>query len=337
MEVINGNKIYERINDKDDVLYILLAGTTKISTINGISAAGESPELTKLTPVLDSEIIYSGKCLSYNVIPMTSNGIPTPAIITRASNEISKINTLIIDSGLMEYPKIPFLYTGLKEAKKFSEETALKNYENAVNYGEYIGKLIDNTYKYIFIAESVPGGTTTAYAVLKALGYDYMTSSSLKDNPGIIKNDLVEKAFKRIRLNRNDYNNIIKEYGDYMMALSIGISRNVKKSNIIYSGGTQMANVYLLDKLINRSKNRYVFTTKYIMNDDHNLMKNIVNDNVMYSNTDFSGINGLKYYENGYVKEGTGFGATFGLSYIFSEDENMIYDNIKRVYNSFLN
>ena len=337
MEIINGNKIYEKINDKNDVLYILLAGTTMVSTIKGISAAGESPELTKLTPVLDSEIIHSGKCISYNVIPMTSNGIPTPAIITRASNEISKISTLMIDSGLTEEPKIPFLYTGLKEAKNFSKETALKNYENAINYGEYIGKLIDNKYKYIFIAESVPGGTTTAYAVLKALGYDYMTSSSLKENPDNIKNDLIEKAFKRIKLNKNDYNSIIREYGDYMMALSIGISKNVKKSNIIYSGGTQMANVYLLDKLINNSKDRYVFTTKYVVEDKNNLMKNIVKDNLIYSNTDFSGINGLKYYENGYVKEGTGFGATFGLSYIFSEDENMIYDNIKRVYNSFLN
>ncbi len=337
MEVINGNKIYEKINDKDDILYILLAGTTKISAINGISAAGESPELTELTPTLDSEIIHSGKCISYNVIPMTSGGIPTPAIITRASNEISKINTLIIDSGLTEYPKIPFLYTGLREARNFSEETALKNYENAINYGEYIGKLIDNKYKYIFIAESVPGGTTTAYAVLKALGYDYMTSSSLKENPDSVKNDLIDRAFKRVKLNRNDYNNIIREYGDYMMALSAGISRNVKKSNIIYSGGTQMANVYLLDKLINKSRNRYVFTTKYVMNDRNDLMRNIVNDNIIYSNTDFSNINGLNYYEKGYVKEGTGFGAAFGLSYILTENEKEIYSNIKRVYNSFLN
>ncbi len=337
MGIINGNKIYEKINDKNDVLYILLAGTTLISTVKGISAAGESPELTKLTPVLDSEIIHSGKCISYDVIPMTSNGIPTPAIITRASNEISKINTLIIDSGLTEYPKIPFLYTGLKEAENFSEETALKNYDNAINYGEYIGKLIDNKYKYIFIAESVPGGTTTAYAVLKALGYDYMTSSSLKENPDKIKNNLIEKAFKRIKLNKNDYNNIVKEYGDYMMALSIGISKSVKKSNIIYSGGTQMANVYLLDKLINNSNNRYVFTTKYVMEDKKDLMENIVDNNIVYSNTDFSNIKGLNYYEKGYVKEGTGFGAAFGLAYIFSNNENKIYNNIKKVYNSFLN
>ncbi|MCL4349265.1 MAG: TIGR00303 family protein, partial [Candidatus Thermoplasmatota archaeon] len=102
MEIVEGNNVYNKITDRHDILYILLGGTTRVSTIPGISAAGASPELTKLTPVLDSEIISEGKCISYDVVPMTEEGIPTPSIITRGANEVSGINTLIMDAGFIQ-------------------------------------------------------------------------------------------------------------------------------------------------------------------------------------------------------------------------------------------
>ena len=58
MAILHGNKIYTEIMSSKDILFILLAGTTEVSKIPGISAAGETPELTALTPVLDSEIIW---------------------------------------------------------------------------------------------------------------------------------------------------------------------------------------------------------------------------------------------------------------------------------------
>ncbi len=335
MNIVTGNKVYEEIKGKRTI-YVLLSGTTEISLLDGVSAAGEKPELTPLTPPLDSEIIFTGKCKSYDVMPMTDNGIPTPAIITRASNEISKIDTLIVDAGLKEYPKIPFIYTGLGSANNFTERKALDRYNEAVSFGEYIGKILDGKYDYILLAESVPGGTTTAYAVLSALNINYMTSSSMRDSPDNIKRELIKKAFKRIEPDHNP-EHAIEQYGDYMMALSIGISRKVRKSTLLFSGGTQMLNVYLLDQMINKTKDkRYIFTTKYIMNDKKELMEKIGGDNIIYSNMDFSNIDGLNYYEQGYVKEGTGFGATFGIAYLNCGNVDYIYDEIKKVYASFL-
>lgn len=332
MVIVFGNKIYSEIKDSKDVLFILLAGTTEISKIPGISAAGETPELTTLTPVLDSEIIWSGKCISYDVVPMTENGIPTPSIITRAAIEISGMEMLIVDAGMVEDPKIPFIKTGLGTALNGSEQTALPEYDRAREFGKYIGNLIDGRYKHIFIAESVPGGTTTAYSVLASLGIMDMTSSSMKDSPDNIKKELAKKALKRID-KRATVPEKIMETGDYMMPLALGISSAVKNSNIFFSGGTQMATVFYLDRLINKGENRYVFTTGYIMKDKRDLMEKLAGSNIIYANTDFTGMRGLEYYEDGYVKEGTGFGAAFGIASILGNSNDAIYKSIGDVYN----
>jgi uncharacterized protein (TIGR00303 family) len=335
MEILEGNNIYNEISDKDEILYILLAGTTEASTIPGISAAGASPELTKLTPVLDSEIIISGKCLSYDVVPMTKEGIPTPSIITRGSNQLSGINTLIIDAGMVQSPAVPFIKTGIGPAHNGSKEKALPNYGMAMEYGKYLGNLLDGTYKYILLAESVPGGTTTSYTVLSSIGIKEMTSSSMKDPPDMIKEKYAENALKR-NVNLDGYKDNIAQFGDYMMVLSLGISSSVNKSTIFYSGGTQMATVFYLDKLMNNKDNRYVFTTGYIMKDRKKLMKKLAGSNLIYSNMNFSGFEGLSYYDCGYVKEGTGFGAAFGISYLLGHDQEEIYNSIKNTYKSFL-
>lgn len=97
-----------------------------------------------------------------------------------------------------------------------------------------------------------------------------------------------------------------------------------------------MATVFYLDRLINGNNNRYVFTTGYIMKDKDKLMRKLAGQSVLYANMNFSGITGLKYYDEGYVKEGTGFGAAFGISYLLGNNTDSIYSNIKKVYRSFL-
>ncbi|MEM0139705.1 MAG: TIGR00303 family protein [Ferroplasma sp.] len=335
MIIIKGNNIFKSMKNKKDVLFILLAGSSKISLVPGISAAGASPDLMEYTPVLDSEIIQSGKCKSYDVIPMTAEGIPTPSIITRACNNISGIDTLIVDAGFTMPPHIPYIHTGCGAAEDFTSKTALPDYDTISEYGKYIGSILDGKYKFIVIAESVPGGTTTAYAVLRALGYNEMTSSSMKNNPDKIKMELVDRAFKRHKYNGN-YEDAIREYGDYMMDLSISISGAIHSSKVIFAGGTQMATVYMLDRKINKDNDRYVFTTGYVMKDAGKLMQRLCGSNIIYSDIDFNGIDGLDYYDKGFVKEGAGFGASVGIAAALGCSEDAIYDSIKNVYNSFL-
>ena len=50
------------------------------------------------------------------------------------------------------------------------------------------------------LAECVPGGTTTAAAVLRALGFkaDKLLSSSIPGNKGIVQKNLIDAAFARL-------------------------------------------------------------------------------------------------------------------------------------------
>ena len=39
MEIVEGNNVYNKITDRHDILYILLGGTTRVSTIPVLSSA----------------------------------------------------------------------------------------------------------------------------------------------------------------------------------------------------------------------------------------------------------------------------------------------------------
>ena len=53
------------------------------------------------------------------------------------------------------------------------------------NRGEAMGALLSQYSDLLVIGECVPGGTTTALCVLRALGYSASVSSSFVDNPVI--------------------------------------------------------------------------------------------------------------------------------------------------------
>ena len=77
------------MSQKDPEINILLCGSTEVSKIKGISAAGANPEMTFLTPALDAELIETGKCITMELPPMTPEGIPSPALITRVCSSSS--------------------------------------------------------------------------------------------------------------------------------------------------------------------------------------------------------------------------------------------------------
>ncbi len=68
-------------------------GSTKTSTIPGIGIAGPSPEATLLTPSLDSEYFIKGRVVSFDVIPMTPDAIPAPAVVSNTTT--TNLDTVI--------------------------------------------------------------------------------------------------------------------------------------------------------------------------------------------------------------------------------------------------
>ncbi|MDL5504162.1 MAG: TIGR00303 family protein, partial [Candidatus Methanoperedens sp.] len=102
--------------------------------------------------------------------------------------------------------------------------------------GEKLGQLSD----FVIIGESVPGGTTTAMGVLRALGYDGKVSSSFPKNPLQIKNKVVEEAMKNSGISfgslRNSPLNAVESLGDPMIAAAAGLVDGLNKKTVLAGG-----------------------------------------------------------------------------------------------------
>jgi NaMN:DMB phosphoribosyltransferase len=92
---------------KQGFIFTLTIGTTDVSLIPGITIAGAKPELTHFTPAADAEYLLLGKCRVINTVPMTPDGKPTPALITRAALRLINAGVLVVNAGSRVKPLIP--------------------------------------------------------------------------------------------------------------------------------------------------------------------------------------------------------------------------------------
>ena len=307
------------------VLAVYVIGSTLTSTIPGISIAGEMPLATLFTPALDAEYVYLGEPRSVDVIPVTPTGIPTPAIITRVSLEVSSTPYIFIDSGSYVEPRIPVIR--LKSSvygRRIDRENALpagsseKIFEEAYSLGERISRGLDA----LLIGESIPGGTTTAMAILRGLGFESseLVSSSMRNNPMDLKKKVVNEALKRLREYMSPFE-INDALGDPVhIAIAGLVMGSLRNTRIILAGGTQMLAVLALIKSIEKNFDQdkiLIATTRWIIKDRGREIRDFIERyfsrvSVAYTELDFgdSPHEGLRAYEEGYVKEGVGAGGT---------------------------
>ena len=114
--------------------------------------------------------------------------------------------------------------------------------------GLEIGK---STNQPIFISESVPGGTTTAQAVMEAFGLDVnnLIGSSLINAPRSLKTKVIKTGLLNANLNYDfDSIDVISSVGDPFQAFSMGLLIGARLANqvVVLSGGSQMLAVILL-------------------------------------------------------------------------------------------
>ena len=312
-----GRKFIKSIERKH-FLFSFVISYTETCEIPGITVAGAEPDLIKFTPPADSEFLEYGFCKTIDVIPMTPDGKPTPALLTRAALDFANIPRIVINAGSEIYPKMPFLETHLPFGKNISVEPALEQstVEQAINDGMKVGRTLGSCTNCLVIGESIPGGTTTALSVLKSLGVDAHVSSSMPENPQSLKNEIVEKVLKRSN-SKKPYN-VIANAGDAMIPFVAGMLNTASEiTNVILAGGTQMAAVLALAKSLGYNENNVAIgTTSYIIDDeDANLLdmvKSISNIPVLSINPKLedSKFGGLRAYSEGFVKEGVGAGGS---------------------------
>ncbi|CAD5244243.1 nicotinate mononucleotide-dependent phosphoribosyltransferase CobT [Thermococcus camini] len=305
-------------------LFLLVLGNTEISTVPGISVAGATPELTRLTPVADAEYLFHEKPLTIDVIPVTPEGHPTPAIITKAAKELANFPVLVVRGGTYLAPLVPHIHISNAVGRDFRKEPALPEFGEIIRRAKLLGEELNKMpIKELVIGESTPGGTTTAQTVLWALGYEAKTSSASPNNPQSLKEKVISEAFKRAGIEKGQLRDnpleALRQFGDPMLATVIGISLGFRK-NVVLAGGTQMLAISALLKALGEDLNRFMIaTTKWVVNDKSATFLETAREIgiITYSaDLDFSKseFKGLRDYERGYVKEGVGAGGATWLA-----------------------
>ena len=296
--------------------FSLVISYTATSEIPGITIAGEHPDLIKYTGPADAEFIHYGHCKSISVIPMTPDGKPTPALLTKTALEAASIPSVVINAGSNILPKLPFIDMGLEYGKNIAKEPALSQEEvrKAVEYGRIIGRFLGASTDCLVVGESVPGGTTTALGVLVGFSVNALVSSSMPENPIDLKARIVKEGLKR--LDSKDPFDVVAQLGDPMIPTIAGILSTASEvSKVILAGGTQMAAVLCFAKKLGfDGKNTAVGTTSYITEDKSanflDTIEQVLDVPILVAKLKLgqSEISGLRSYSEGFVKEGAGAG-----------------------------
>ena len=334
-------------------LFACVIGSTETSLIEGITVAGASPQLTLYTPAADVEYLLLGRCKCMESIPITPEGIPTPALITRAALRLVDAPALVVDGGSYVKPSVPHVDVGggpgrnIRAGLAIDYERVLESYRRSVALGRELSKLCD----YLVIGESVPAGTTTALAVLTALGVDAKNkvSSAMPNNPHGLKIKVAEEALMKAGLapsSSNDPFEVVSRVGDPMMPCFAGLVVGaVDRAPVIMAGGTQMAAVAAVIKFLREDAldNVVVGTTRWIIEDRSSDLRGLISQvaevPIAAAVLDFSrsSIEGLRFYERGYVKEGVGAGGSSIAAMIASGglvDSSRILSKVEEDYAS---
>ncbi len=297
-------------------IFSLVISYTETSEISGITMAGEHPDLIKFTGPADAEFIHYGYCRSISVIPMTPDGKPTPALLTKTALEAASIPSVVVNAGSKVPPKLPFIDMNLNYGKNIGKEPALSldDVGKAVEYGRIIGRFLGASTDCVIVGESIPGGTTTALGVLEGFEITGSVSSSMPQNPIDLKTQTVKEALKRLQ--SKDPFEIISQLGDPMIPTVAGILSTASEiSQVLLAGGTQMAAVLAFAKSIGfNGKNTAVGTTSYVSEDKSanltDIISQIMDVPILVAKLKLaeSKISGLSAYAEGFVKEGAGAG-----------------------------
>ena len=259
------------LSEKPDIafkspLFAVILGNTLLSTVPGISGAGPGPEKTLLTPNIDAELITNGAITSTPANSNTPTGCPTPATITRAMMVLTGLQPLFINAGLRHVPTVPCLDAYGEVAGDPRKGDALPSAERLFAQGERMGSFLSSRSDLLILGECVPGGTTTALCLLRALGYEASVSSSFVDNPVSIKEEVCRQVLARVNAEgKKSPPGLVRALGDPMMPVAAGIAKTYT-GTLVLAGGTQMLAVGALIKALGQPIPPVV-TTSYVRDD----------------------------------------------------------------------
>ncbi|MEG1642179.1 MAG: TIGR00303 family protein [Synergistaceae bacterium] len=293
---------------------------TELSRVPGLSAAGANVDVIPYTAPADADMLFYDRPRIIDCVPLDPMGHPTPALVTKAAILEGKFPVSVVRVGSSLAPVAPHLEVssvigkdprnGVAVAVVDMKEISEKCKADAEDFVKHNDKIV--------IAESIPGGTTTALMLLRSLGYDGMVSSAGPVNPLSIKEEIWNDVSRRLGIKMGGLKGkglaAAAEVGDPMqVAVASFVTALPKRFNVTLAGGTQMEAVAALIRDMGDTRDMTVATTKYVAEDKSGCFKDYAEKigvdwyaaPLDFSNSEFKG---LRDYEIGYVKEGVGMG-----------------------------
>lgn len=218
-----------------------VVGSTATARIHGVSGAGASPPATAWTPAADAEILAYGRPVATPGVPRAPDGTPTPAVLTRAALSAIDERAIVLEAGLAAPTAAPTVVLGERSGGDIRDGTAVPRAESIAGRARRHGRTLD--VDHLVVGESIPGGTTTALALARALDVDLTVGSSLPENPRERKTAVVETALATGGIDPPiDPIAAIAAVGDPVQAALLGLSEGVRAAGgrVTLAGGTQM-------------------------------------------------------------------------------------------------
>jgi uncharacterized protein (TIGR00303 family) len=321
---------------------LLLLAATDTAAVPGISAAGASPTARLGTAAADAELLLLGPGGSRgHALPPLPAGV-SPALISHVVlRELGLLErTRVFDLGCPIAAAVPHLrLPGLESAgpaRCLSTGRALDpaRVVALLQRGTRWGNRWDPTVPLV-VAECVPGGTSTALAVLEGLGVaaSGLVSGSLRQPAHDLKAALVRQGLAAAGCGGGgaglaDPVEVLAAVGDPMQALATGLvgAAAARGTPVLLAGGSQMAAVLALALELAPVAARpalaerlVVATTAWVAEEPDSdlslLLERIgarwqVQPRLEVAGLRFHGCASaaLRDYERGYVKEGVGAG-----------------------------
>ncbi|MEL6605753.1 MAG: nicotinate mononucleotide-dependent phosphoribosyltransferase CobT [Cyanobacteria bacterium J06614_10] len=320
---------------------------TETALIPHISSAGMTPQARQRTAAADAVCLVQGAA-GRTQLPALPAGV-SPVVITRAVLTELAIPCHLLSTGLpvpLEAPHIALPHV-IARAVNTGEAMSRSQVKALLEAGQHWGRQLAQPGSYLIIGECVVGGTTTAQAVLTALGYPvagHMSSSHQTSNH-TQKQQLVAQgisAWQRLQSDRTHQSPaatqkhaaaiaVLAAVGDPMQAVVAGmLIAASQRGGVLLAGGSQMLAVYALAKAIAAQQSMpwqpaqvAIGTTRWVTEDRQANTPAIARQidalylasGITFSKSPYVR---LRAYEQGYVKEGMGAGGCAIAAHLYS-------------------
>ncbi|PSP69390.1 TIGR00303 family protein [Halobacteriales archaeon QH_8_67_27] len=270
---------------------VLAVGTTQTARIDGISAAGADPDVMVHTPSADAEIVA--------------------------------FDLTVVDAGLAEPTGAPTVTVGARAGSDIREPDPVSTAPGAFAAAREFGRSLPDDE--VYLAESIPGGTTTALGVQAALGERGGVSSSLPENPVEQKREVVTEGLEASGLDEGELagepQEAVRRMGDPVLAVVAGTALGCLESDtaVTLAGGTQLATVAALLRHAGVDRTVDLATTSFVADDpsvDLDGLADALDLSVTVTDPEFEAGDHPAFdgYAAGEAKEGVGMGGALAMA-----------------------